>query len=135
MNSKKLSVGDFSRFSIASMLALDRDGLRRGSGERMLLSFRVLGDLNVSLSWEPGVLGEQGERERPEGENGEVCDRGDLGDWDFFTAPVKKISSITFFHQREEYLSSVDWTYENMQLTCAHACGHRCCTCILYLHS
>lgn len=75
-------MGDFSRFSIISTLALDRDGLRLGSGERILLSFRVLGDLTVavSLSWEPGVLGEQGERERPDGDNGEVCDRGDLGD-------------------------------------------------------
>ena len=36
-NSKKLSVGDFSRFSIVSVLVLDRDGLRFGSGERMLL--------------------------------------------------------------------------------------------------
>ena len=72
------------------MLDLDRDGLRLGGGERMLLGFRVLGDLTVSLSWEPGVLGEQGERERQEGENGELCDRGDLGDWDFFTEPVKK---------------------------------------------
>jgi hypothetical protein len=93
MNSKKLSVGDFSRFSIISTLVLDRDGLRRGRGERILLGFRVLGDLIVVslLSWEPGVLGEQGERERPDGENGEVCDRGDLGDWDFFAAPVKKL--------------------------------------------
>lgn len=59
----------------------------------MLLGFRVLGDLIVAaslLSWEPGVVGEQGERERPDGESGEVCDRGDLGDWDFFAAPVKK---------------------------------------------
>lgn len=65
-------MGDFSRFSITSALDLDREGLRLGRGERMLLGFRILGDLIVSLSWEAGVLGEQGERERQEGENGEL---------------------------------------------------------------
>ena len=63
----------------------------------MLLGFRALGDLTVSLSREAGVLGEHGERERREGENGELCDRGDLGDCDFFTAPARKKTSSAIF--------------------------------------
>lgn len=93
MTSKKLSVGDFSWFSISAAV-FERAGLRLGGGERLLFVFSLLGDLTTSsceggVLGERGVHGERGEREKRDGERGELCDCGDFGDCDFLKAPVR----------------------------------------------